>query len=196
VGAVFSNIHPLPPATKRIKNAIKNIKPVPGRFEEVKLGQPYKVIVDYAHTPDGLQNVLKTAKLLLKQHQAGKLITVFGCGGDRDKGKRPKMGKLSHKYSDISIITSDNPRTEDPEQIIKDILVGIKKYPWNSRRMIDIVEDRHQAIAKAISMAKKGDLVLIAGKGHETYQIVGEQRLHFDDKEEVSKCLAKSGFNK
>ena len=156
---------------------------VSGRFETVPNDKGISVIVDYAHTPDALENVLKTTQ----QFAEGKIISVFGCGGDRDTEKRPLMGAIGQKYSDLCIITSDNPRTEEPEAIIKDILEGIDKKKENYH----VVVDREQAIAEAISMAKKDDVVIITGKGHETYQIIGKVKHHFDDKEVANECLSK-----
>lgn len=162
-----------------IKKGIEDLKSVPGRLEDVPNNKGFSVFVDYAHTPDALQNVIET----IKNISAGRLITVFGCGGDRDKTKRSQMGRIAVSLSDATIVTSDNPRTEDPAKIIEDILTGVKKVGGEF-----IVEpDRAKAIGRAISMAKKGDVVLIAGKGHETYQIVGKDVRHFDDREEVHK---------
>lgn len=152
---------------------------VPGRFERVAAGQDFEVIVDYAHTEDGLRNVLDAARALCK----GKLIAVFGCGGDRDRGKRPKMGAAAGELADYTIITSDNPRTEDPEKILLDIEVGIRRAGKHRPEDYRMVLDRAEAIREGIAMAKPGDLVLIAGKGHEDYQILGTERIHFDDRE-------------
>ncbi|HSQ87688.1 UDP-N-acetylmuramoyl-L-alanyl-D-glutamate--2,6-diaminopimelate ligase, partial [Romboutsia sp.] len=158
-----------------IKEKLENTPGVKGRFENVKNDEGLTVIVDYAHTPDALENVLNT----VQEFVIGKIITVFGCGGDRDKTKRPTMGKIAQQNSDISIITSDNPRTENPDLIIKDILEGIDE---NKENYI-VIEDRKKAIYKAIEMAEVGDVVMIAGKGHEDYQIIGTTKHHFDDKE-------------
>ncbi|OPJ56852.1 UDP-N-acetylmuramoyl-L-alanyl-D-glutamate--2,6-diaminopimelate ligase [Alkalithermobacter paradoxus] len=160
---------------------LKNTSGVPGRFETINSNRNFSVIVDYAHTPDALENILKTAKGFVK----GNIITVFGCGGDRDKAKRPIMGRISQMLSDISIITSDNPRTEDPQKIVDDIIEGIDKQNQNYR----VILDRKQAIKEAINIAKEGDVVIIAGKGHEDYQIIGNEKIHFDDKEVVIEFL-------
>ncbi len=152
---------------------------IPGRFERVVAGQDFEVIVDYAHTEDGLRNVLEAARAIAK----GKVIVVFGCGGDRDRGKRPKMGAAAGELADYSIITSDNPRTEDPEKILLDIEVGIRRAGKNRPEDYCLVLDRAEAIRQGIGMARAGDVVLIAGKGHENYQILGAERIHFDDRE-------------
>lgn len=163
--------------------ALAKAPQVPGRFELVDCGQDFAVVVDYAHTPDGLENVLSTAKEITR----GRVISVFGCGGDRDKTKRPIMGEIGGKYSDFSILTSDNPRTEDPFSILEQVEAGTKKV--TDRYMVE--ENRGQAIAKAIAMAEPGDLIMIAGKGHENYQLVNGNVLHFDDREEARNCLTK-----
>ncbi|MDD3150238.1 MAG: UDP-N-acetylmuramoyl-L-alanyl-D-glutamate--2,6-diaminopimelate ligase [Candidatus Gastranaerophilales bacterium] len=164
-------------------NALENTKGVAGRFETITK-QPL-TIVDYAHTPDGLLNVLNAAKKILPAN--GRLICIFGCGGDRDATKRPKMGQIAENIADIIIITSGNPRSEDPQQIITDILTGIKSL--NSEK-IQVEIDRKTAIKLASKMAKKDDIVVIAGKGHEDYQILKDKTIHFDDKEEVKKAFA------
>jgi UDP-N-acetylmuramoyl-L-alanyl-D-glutamate--2,6-diaminopimelate ligase len=163
---------------EQIRNSLENMMIVPGRMEPIMEGQRFLVAVDYAHTPDGLENALST----IKEFVLGRIITVFGCGGDRDKGKRPKMGKIAAQYSDYVFVTSDNPRTEDPELILKDIEPGLSEigFPDNKYEMI---ADRAAAIKKAIEMASPNDVVLIAGKGHETYQIIGTVKNHFDDRE-------------
>lgn len=166
-----------------IKTALEGVKGVDGRFELVDAGQNFSVIVDYAHTPDSLENVLKTSREFVQ----GRLITVFGCGGDRDKGKRPLMGAVSAKYSDYSILTSDNPRTEEPLEILKSIEEGIK--PLVTKDQYTVIPERREAIKHAIAMAQKGDIVMIAGKGHETYQIIGNQVLPFDDRVEARSVL-------
>jgi UDP-N-acetylmuramoyl-L-alanyl-D-glutamate--2,6-diaminopimelate ligase len=165
---------------ENIKNGIKNAV-VPGRCERVanEYHLPYEIIVDYAHTPDGLENILKTTKAFTK----GKLISIFGCGGDRDKVKRPQMGKISIDIADVTIITSDNPRSEEPMDIIKDIEEGLSKDKYM------VIENRKQAIKKAIEMATEGDVIVIAGKGHETYQILKNETIHFDEREVVKEIL-------
>ncbi|MEA5509100.1 UDP-N-acetylmuramoyl-L-alanyl-D-glutamate--2,6-diaminopimelate ligase [Crocosphaera sp. UHCC 0190] len=155
---------------------------VPGRMERIQISekQDISVIVDYAHTPDSLENLLKAARPFIR----GKIICVFGCGGDRDRTKRPLMGKISAELADISVVTSDNPRTEDPQVILADILTGITQ----SAEPL-VISDRAEAIDTAIQQAKPGDGVLIAGKGHEDYQILGTEKIHFDDREEARKAL-------
>jgi UDP-N-acetylmuramoyl-L-alanyl-D-glutamate--2,6-diaminopimelate ligase len=171
---------------KMIEKGMRKIRPVPGRFENIPNKKNLKVIVDYAHTPDGLQNVLSTC-VRMRHGSGGKLITVFGCGGDRDRGKRPKMAAVVEKLSDYFIVTSDNPRTEKPAQIFNDIQKGIR-----GKKEYEVIEDRRHAIEKAIRAAKQHDIVLLAGKGHETYQIIGKKRIHFDDREEARKILNKA----
>jgi len=150
---------------------------IPGRFESVDLGLPFMVIVDYAHTPDGLQNLLETAREATDR----RLVVVFGCGGNRDAVKRPIMGEIATKTADYTILTSDNPRSEDPEQIIRQIMVGIHSTGVSGK--YEMIVDRKAAIGRAIEIAKAGDLVVIAGKGHETYQEVEGVRLPFDDRQ-------------
>lgn len=155
---------------------------VPGRFEPVDEGQDFAVIVDYAHTPDSLENVLKTARGLAKE----RVICVFGAGGDRDRTKRPIMGQIAAELADFVVITSDNPRSEDPEAICREVAAGAEKA---GAAPFDVIVDRREAIRHAISVANAGDLVLIAGKGHETYQEIGGEKLHFDDREEARLAL-------
>ncbi|ABB15729.1 UDP-N-acetylmuramoyl-L-alanyl-D-glutamate--2,6-diaminopimelate ligase [Carboxydothermus hydrogenoformans] len=161
-----------------LPDIVKNLpllNPVPGRFELIDEGQDFAVIVDYAHTPDGLENILKSARAITP----GRVIAVFGCGGDRDKTKRPKMGKISATLADITIITSDNPRTEDPEAIINEIEKGFfDALPGKYLKEVD----RKKAIKTALLLAKPGDTVVIAGKGHEDYQIIGTTKYPFDDR--------------
>jgi UDP-N-acetylmuramoyl-L-alanyl-D-glutamate--2,6-diaminopimelate ligase len=152
---------------------------VPGRFQLVEAGQPYTVIVDYAHTPDGLENVLNTARSITK----GKLWVVFGCGGDRDNKKRPIMGDIALKLADNLVVTSDNPRTEDPEKIIAMIEVALQKVP--AGKTVTKITDRRKAINYALSKAAPDDVIMIAGKGHENYQILKDKTIHFDDREVV-----------
>lgn len=153
---------------------------VAGRFQTIKSTKA-NAIVDYAHTPDGLENILKTAQEFVK----GKIITVFGCGGDRDKTKRPIMGEIAGKLSDYCIITSDNPRTENPASILDDVEVGMKKTNCEYIKLVD----RREAICHAVEYGQKGDLIIIAGKGHEDYQIFADKTIHFDDVEEVKKAF-------
>ncbi|MCX5686237.1 MAG: UDP-N-acetylmuramoyl-L-alanyl-D-glutamate--2,6-diaminopimelate ligase, partial [Candidatus Omnitrophica bacterium] len=160
-----------------IKKGVETTRSVPGRLEPVDAGQFYKVFVDYAHTEDALNKILS----LLKGVAKNKIITVFGCGGNRDATKRPLMGKAACRFSDHVIITSDNPRFEDPIEIIGQIEDGVK---WSFSNY-DIIPDRRDAIAKALDMASKGDIVVIAVKGHENYQIIGDKILPFDDREVV-----------
>ena len=158
-----------------IANSTEKIKQVKGRAERVPVPRNFTVIIDYAHTPDGLENILKCIKGFTK----GKIITVFGCGGDRDKSKRAEMGRIAGELSNIAVVTSDNPRTENPLLIINDILGGMEK----TKSRLAIIENRRQAIEFALSKARRGDVVLLAGKGHETYQIIGNEKIHFDERE-------------
>ncbi|MFZ5965852.1 MAG: UDP-N-acetylmuramoyl-L-alanyl-D-glutamate--2,6-diaminopimelate ligase [Bacillota bacterium] len=159
---------------KQIQDGLRSIKGVPGRFELVGNTGDHCIIVDYAHTPDALENVLNTTKEFVK----GKLITVFGCGGDRDKTKRPMMGEIAGKLSDYCVITSDNPRTENPGVIMEEIENGIKKTDCKYKMIVD----RRMAIHEAIASSTPGDVIVIAGKGHETYQIIGSNVIDFDDR--------------
>ncbi|MDI6732902.1 MAG: UDP-N-acetylmuramoyl-L-alanyl-D-glutamate--2,6-diaminopimelate ligase [Planctomycetota bacterium] len=163
-----------------IKEGVETVKGIRGRLEKVEVHLPYTVMVDFAHTEDALRSVLRSLKPLVK----GRIITVFGCGGDRDKGKRPLMGKIVSQYSRPFIITSDNPRSEDPLKIIKDIRKGIRQ-----KSGYEVEPDRYKAIEKALALARKDDLVLIAGKGHETYQTFKDTVKPFDDREVVRQIL-------
>jgi UDP-N-acetylmuramoyl-L-alanyl-D-glutamate--2,6-diaminopimelate ligase len=170
---------------EQVKRGIEICVGAPGRFERVVRANDsvndFAVVVDYAHTDDALLNVLKTAKDLA----GGRVITVFGCGGDRDRSKRQPMGEIAGRYSDFVILTSDNPRTEDPLQIIEQIEVGLNQ----TNTPFITIPDRREAIYQAISEANSGDVVLIAGKGHENYQIVGDEKFHFDDREVAQSAL-------
>ena len=163
---------------------ISDLKPVPGRFESFHYPHSPLVIVDYAHTPDALKNVLETIRQL--RRTGSEIYTVVGAGGDRDKTKRPEMGRIGVEYSDLLILTSDNPRSEDPEQIIEDMKEGI---PIDQAERVLSIPNRAEAIRTACKMARQDDIVLVAGKGHETYQIIGEKRHHFDDREVVQSCF-------
>ena len=154
-----------------------------GRFEYVE-GRGITAIVDYAHTPDALENVLGTVNAIRREGQ--RLLTVVGCGGDRDKSKRPEMAQIGMKMSDVLILTSDNPRTEDPEAILDDMEAGLDE---EQKRRALRISDRREAIKTACRMAKEGDIVMVAGKGHEKYQDVNGVKHHFDDKEELAKEL-------
>ncbi len=164
--------------------AIADVEAVPGRMERFGGGDLPLVIVDYAHTPDALKQALIAAR----QHTSGKLIVVFGCGGDRDWGKRPFMGEIAERHADMHIITNDNPRGEDPQEIVTQIRAGLK-----SPRKMPVILDREEAIRAALNVAEAGDCVLVAGKGHEDYQIIGDERLPFSDREVVARLLADLG---
>ena len=162
-------------------SSIEKVKGVAGRFELISAGQDFPIIVDYAHTPDGLENVLKTVGEFAKK----KIYVIVGCGGDRDKTKRPIMAEIACRLATDAIFTSDNPRSEDPAQILLDMEKGVAGKEYK------VIEDRREAIDFAVSQAEAGDVILIAGKGHETYQLVGDAILHFDDREEAEKAVRK-----
>lgn len=163
--------------------ALEAVGGIAGRFQTVPGTNGYSVIIDYAHTPDGLENVITTAQAFAK----GRVITVFGCGGDRDRTKRPLMGEMAAKLSDYCVVTSDNPRTEDPEQILKDILPGVEKHMQPETYHVEV--DRRTAIQYAVQMAQAGDVILLAGKGHENYQEVNGVKHHFDDYEVAQEAI-------
>ena len=165
-----------------IAQGVKELRGVPGRFEAVDEGQPFTVLVDYAHTPDSLENVLRTARDLAHN----RLICVFGCGGDRDRGKRPLMGRIASELADLAIVTSDNPRSEEPEAIIGEIVAG-------AEADVDVEPDRRDAIARAIEIAREGDVVVIAGKGHEQGQQFGDAIVPFDDRDVAREALRRLG---
>lgn len=168
---------------KTIQKGLANAAGVIGRVEVVPTDTDYTVIIDYAHTPDGLENIINTVKEFAK----GRVITLFGCGGDRDNTKRSVMGEISGRFSDYSIITSDNPRTEDPEAIVAQIEEGIKRTDGEYK----VIVDRREAIAYALDFAEKGDVIILAGKGQETYQIIGKEKHDFDERIEVYRHLNK-----
>ncbi len=167
-----------------IKRGIEGVHHIPGRMDVIQCNTPFSVVVDYAHTPDGIKNALSSLNELKK----GRIITVLGAGGDRDKGKRKDMGKSADMLSDYIILTTDNPRNEDPISIIQDISQGTE----NTR--FEVIQDRGKAIERAIEMAQPGDIIAILGKGHERYQIVGAKKIPFNDKEFVKSVMAKNGF--
>lgn len=171
----------------QIKEAIEGVEGVPGRFEAVQQGQPFAVVVDYAHTPDSLENVLRTAKQLNPQ----KLICIVGCGGDRDRTKRPLMANIAIEMADYVYFTSDNPRTEDPKVILHDMTDHLQ----DKQAKFTTLVDRKQAIEAAMTAAAAGDIVVIAGKGHENYQIIGTEKTHFDDKEVSRDALIQLGYS-
>lgn len=167
-----------------IKEAIEKFSSVPGRLERVNFNAGFSVFVDYAHTEDALKNIIQSLRQICKRE----IIVVFGCGGDRDKTKRPRMGYVVTELSDYAIITSDNPRSEDPQEIIKDIRKGITKNNYC------IIPQRYEAIKKSLSLAKPGDIVLVAGKGHENYQVVKDKAMPFDDREVIKECLMSTNY--
>ncbi|MBE6787668.1 MAG: UDP-N-acetylmuramoyl-L-alanyl-D-glutamate--2,6-diaminopimelate ligase [Ruminococcaceae bacterium] len=165
-----------------VKSALAEFGGVKGRAEVVPDTKDFTVIIDYAHTPDGLKNILKTFKECAKN----RLIVLFGCGGDRDSTKRPLMGEIASIYADYVIVTSDNPRTENPTQIIEDIMKGIPSKLFNGK----VIEDRREAIKFALSIGQKDDIIVLAGKGHETYQIIGKEKFPFDEREIIKSALS------
>ncbi len=182
LAAVGTSLH-LGMTLAAIVTAMAEFPGVPGRMERVQISpaQDITTIVDYAHTPDSLESLLTAARPFIH----GKVICVFGCGGDRDRTKRPLMGKIATELADLVVVTSDNPRTEDPAQILKDVVAGITRTDG-----VEVIADRAEAIAHAILIAQSGDGVLIAGKGHEDYQILGTEKIHFDDREQARAALA------
>ena len=175
-----------------IAEGIRTCPPVPGRFERIDNGQPFLVVVDYAHTDDALRNVIQAARELASQSGKGRVITLFGCGGDRDRTKRPLMGMAAGELSDFVVLTSDNPRSEDPLDIINDVMVGLGRFDTPH-----VAEpDRGKAIARALGEAKAGDVVVLAGKGHETYQVLQDRTIDFDDRVTARQVLQSLGYVK
>jgi len=170
-----------------IEKGIRELESVSGRFQRIDLGQPFLVIVDYAHTDDALENLIRTAREL---NPNGRVITLFGCGGQKDRTKRPVMGEVTGRLSDLTILSSDNPRSEDPLKIISDIIVGLQKTA--GKYLIE--PDREKAIGMAMDEARSGDIVLLAGKGHENYQILADRTFEFDDRDMARRVLRERGF--
>jgi UDP-N-acetylmuramoyl-L-alanyl-D-glutamate--2,6-diaminopimelate ligase len=173
----------------KIEEGIAKLEVVPGRFEIIDEGQPFHVVVDYAHADDAMRNLIMTARELVP---SGRIITVFGAGGERDRSTRPLMGEAAGSQSDLVILTSDNPRSEDPLRIINDVIVGLQKVVANYR----IEPDRDAALEMALTEAKRGDIVLLAGKGHENYQILRDRTFEFDDREKARAILRRKGFSR
>src|SRR5206468_9193942 len=161
-----------------IVQGVAAVDGIPGRFESVDEGQPFTVVVDYAHKPDALRNVLLTARDLTDR----RVVCVFGCGGDRDRGKRPEMGRIASELSDVAIVTSDNPRSEDPDAIIAEVVAG-------AETSLEVEPDRATAIGRALALAQEGDVVVIAGKGHEQGQAFADRTVPFDDREVARRAL-------
>jgi UDP-N-acetylmuramoyl-L-alanyl-D-glutamate--2,6-diaminopimelate ligase len=172
-----------------IEAGIRNLESVSGRFQRINSGQPFFVVVDYAHTDDALESLIRTAREL---NPKGRIITLFGCGGGKDRTKRPVMGEAAGRLSDLTILSNDNPKTEDPLKIISDIVVGVQK--TNGKYMIE--PDREKAIGLAMDQAHAGDIVLLAGKGHEDYQILADRTLKFDDREQARRALRERGYDR
>jgi len=175
--------------TAKISEGIAQLDLVPGRFQPIDEGQPFLVIVDYAHTDDALRNLIATAREL---GPSARIITVFGAGGERDRTKRPLMGEAAGSLSSLVVLTSDNPRSEDPLRIINDVVVGLQKVNASYK----VEPDREHAIGLALDEAKAGDIVLLAGKGHETYQALRDGTIDFDDREKARAILRRKGFRK
>ena len=171
-----------------VREGIEKCPSVPGRFERVDVGQPFLIVVDYSHTDDAIRNAIRAARAL----NPARVITVFGCGGDRDRSKRPLMGVAAAEGSDYVVLTSDNPRSEDPIDIMNDALVGLRRFDTP----LTVEPDRNKAIHKAIGMARPGDIVILAGKGHEDYQIIGKTKFPFDDRVVARRALAALGYEK
>jgi len=163
-----------------IKSGLEAVAGIPGRMERIQAGQDFNIWIDYGHTPHALERLLKTARKLTK----GRLLFLFGCGGDRDSGKRPLMGKMASQYADLIFLTEDNPRSEEPKVIVQQILYGIE-----DKNKVQIIIDRKEGIKRALEIARVGDTLVLAGKGHEDYQIIGDEKIHFSDKETVLKLL-------
>jgi UDP-N-acetylmuramoyl-L-alanyl-D-glutamate--2,6-diaminopimelate ligase len=174
-------------SNETIEAGIRGLESVSGRFQRIDLGQPFFVVVDYAHTDDALENLIRTAREL---NPKGRIITLFGCGGGKDRTKRPVMGEVTGRLSDLTILSSDNPRTEDPLKIISDIIVGLQK--TNGKYLIE--PDREKAIGVAMDEARAGDIILLAGKGHENYQILADRTLEFDDRDVAKRALRERGY--
>lgn len=174
-----------------VDGAIRRVGAVPGRFEVVPNRKGVLALVDYAHTPDALENILVNARDMVER-DGGRLICVFGCGGDRDRKKRPLMGGAAARLADIVIITSDNPRGEDPLSIIDEVMPGVRgaASPLEHGKGYEAIPDRREAIGRAVGLSRPGDVIVVAGKGHENYQIVNSRRLHFDDREVLKECLS------
>jgi UDP-N-acetylmuramoyl-L-alanyl-D-glutamate--2,6-diaminopimelate ligase len=169
---------------KMIQTAIRETHAVRGRFEQITSSGGWTAVIDYAHTPDALEKTLKALKDVFDSSKNGKIITVFGCGGNRDRSKRSQMGLIASSLSDVTVITSDNPRFETPESIIDEVMQGIKKGSTVFRD-----SDRKEAINKALGLARKGDVILVAGKGHEDYQVIEDRKIHFSDRETIEEYL-------
>ncbi len=182
LAAVFTVLLALGILPELAARSIGELKPVRGRMELAAAGNGARVLVDYAHNPHALESALRS----VRNHVQGRLIVVFGCGGDRDRGKRPLMGAIAEKYADQCIVTDDNPRSEDGDEIVQQILAGVER---PGRLLVE--RDRAQAIKRAISLAQPDDWILIAGKGHEQYQQIGDKRRHFSDSSVVAECIAR-----
>lgn len=185
VCGVFAALHSCGISAEHIAAGVERMQQVPGRLERIHHGQPFLIFIDYAHTEDALRQLLQTARAYTEK----KLVILFGCGGDRDKGKRPLMGEVAGQLADTIILTSDNPRTEDPKDITENILIGVHA---SGNKNVHIILDRKEAIEFALRSLSAGDTLLLAGKGHENYQMIGTEKFHFDEREILAKSLAGS----
>ncbi|PIR25680.1 MAG: UDP-N-acetylmuramoyl-L-alanyl-D-glutamate--2,6-diaminopimelate ligase [Deltaproteobacteria bacterium CG_4_10_14_0_2_um_filter_43_8] len=194
VAAAFLAAHALGVSSKNILHSLSHVHPIPGRLERVCADSAYAVYVDYAHTPDALENILST----LRDITEGRLLLVFGCGGDRDKQKRPVMGEVAAKYANLVVLTSDNPRTENPLSIMEQVFPGLRKKMKAFNGSCGFIQevDRKKAIETAVMHMTENDILVVAGKGHEQYQIIGNTKHHFDDREEVMEALKKKRKNR
>jgi UDP-N-acetylmuramoyl-L-alanyl-D-glutamate--2,6-diaminopimelate ligase len=182
--AAYATGHLFGIPSRTICEGIAAVKSVRGRFEQIHSPAGWTAVIDYAHTPDALENCLRTIREIRSAASPGRVVTVFGCGGDRDRSKRPVMGRVATDLSDVTIVTSDNPRHEDPRGIIREIMAGAAP-----GKDVHEETDRRVAIHMALAMARRGDIILIAGKGHEDYQVIGDEKRHFDDREEIESFL-------
>ena len=185
VAGVFAALHASGISEEHIAIGLKTVQQVPGRLERIEHGQPFLIFIDYAHTEDALRQLLQT----VRSYTENKIVLLFGCGGDRDRGKRPLMGEVAGRLADVVVLTSDNPRSEDPKNIIEDILIGVHS---SGNRSVQTILDRREAIHSALHGLSAGDTLVLAGKGHENYQIIGTQKFHFDEREILAEALAGS----
>ena len=185
VAGVFAALHASGLPSHDIAEGVKSVQQVPGRLERIDHGQPFLIFIDYAHTEDALRQLLQT----VRRYTEKKLVLLFGCGGDRDRGKRPLMGEVAGHHADVVILTTDNPRSEDPQNIVNDIMIGVRSA---GNKNVHTLLDRTEAIQFAVKDLASGDTLVLAGKGHENYQIIGAEKIHFDEREILAAALAGS----